>query len=391
MSREDFYDSLPVFSRFSELTNAGYYRRVPPDWWIVVADIAGSTAAIESGRYRDVNTVGAACIVAAQNAMEKKDFPFVFGGDGATMLVPPARFPRVAAALDGVRTLAKQNFDMTLRIGAVSAADLQSGVVEISRFRDLPTIELAKFRLAAERTMCLFRGGGISRAEEKIKADSESFEVAAGVGGTGDLTGLSCRWKPIPSSRGRILSLLVSAISERPDDTYAVVIRKLEAIFDGDIARANPVQVSKMAYKSIREALKDERRYHARTLSRSFFTRVLEIIFSVLVFRYRVPALVFDASRYVDAIGAHSDFRKFDDQLRLVLDCSDSQADEIRTFLENLHQRGEICYGLHESGEALMTCFVYGVDDGKHIHFVDGGDGGYAMAAKQYKEQLKSL
>ncbi|HXB98558.1 MAG TPA: DUF3095 family protein, partial [bacterium] len=30
-----------------------------------------------------------------------------------------------------------------------------------------------------------------------------------------------------------------------------------------------------------------------------------------------------------------------------------------------------------------------GTDPGQHIHFVDGGDGGYAMAAKQLKAQIK--
>jgi len=35
-----------------------------------------------------------------------------------------------------------------------------------------------------------------------------------------------------------------------------------------------------------------------------------------------------------------------------------------------------------------MTCYFHGPEDGQHIHFIDGGDGGYAMAAKQLKAQL---
>jgi hypothetical protein len=30
------------------------------------------------------------------------------------------------------------------------------------------------------------------------------------------------------------------------------------------------------------------------------------------------------------------------------------------------------------------------VRDGQHIHFIDGGNGGYAMAAKELKRQLKA-
>jgi hypothetical protein len=36
-----------------------------------------------------------------------------------------------------------------------------------------------------------------------------------------------------------------------------------------------------------------------------------------------------------------------------------------------------------------MTCYVQNLSDTAHIHFVDGGDGGYAMAAKQLKQQLR--
>jgi hypothetical protein len=34
-----------------------------------------------------------------------------------------------------------------------------------------------------------------------------------------------------------------------------------------------------------------------------------------------------------------------------------------------------------------MTCFVSGFGDGQHIHFIDGDDGGYAIAAKALKER----
>ena len=43
----------------------------------------------------------------------------------------------------------------------------------------------------------------------------------------------------------------------------------------------------------------------------------------------------------------------------------------------------------HTSETALMTCVIDGYD-GNHVHFVDGADGGYALAAKQLKAQLKA-
>ena len=36
-----------------------------------------------------------------------------------------------------------------------------------------------------------------------------------------------------------------------------------------------------------------------------------------------------------------------------------------------------------------MTCFVDSTQQGEHLHFIDGGDGGLAVAAKQLKSQIK--
>ena len=37
---------------------------------------------------------------------------------------------------------------------------------------------------------------------------------------------------------------------------------------------------------------------------------------------------------------------------------------------------------------ALMTCLVFNLEKSEHVHFIDGGDGGFAIAAKQLKAQL---
>jgi len=48
-----------------------------------------------------------------------------------------------------------------------------------------------------------------------------------------------------------------------------------------------------------------------------------------------------------------------------------------------------VAYGTHQASAALMTCLVRSYD-GDHLHFVDGADGGYALAAKQMKAQLQA-
>ena len=42
-------------------------------------------------------------------------------------------------------------------------------------------------------------------------------------------------------------------------------------------------------------------------------------------------------------------------------------------------------YGMNVSDTALMTCLVTSTNEGLHVHFVDGGGGGYTNAAKSLK------
>ena len=44
---------------------------------------------------------------------------------------------------------------------------------------------------------------------------------------------------------------------------------------------------------------------------------------------------------------------------------------------------------MHVSETALMTCLVTSTVDSLHVHFVDGGDGGYTSAAKVLKAQAR--
>ena len=83
----------------------------------------------------------------------------------------------------------------------------------------------------------------------------------------------------------------------------------------------------------------------------------------------------------------NTDYRRFDDTLRLLLDCSEKQADEIDAMLAARAKRGELHYGLHRADSALMTCLIFDLDKAEHIHFVDGNDGGFTSAAKNLKQK----
>lgn len=375
MNDLEWYRALPAFDAFNELTSDAHYQRVPPGWIVIVTDIAGSTKAIADGRYKDVNTLGAACIAAAQNALNRQGFPYVFGGDGATLVVPHSQSAPVLAALNAVATLARETFAMHLRIGCVAVDDLAArGCI----------LEVAKHRLAGSQTIAIFRGGALAEAEAIVKrGDGMIAEKPTAL--TGELDGLSCRWHPIPSLHGRIATLMIAAVGADHQRIFSETLAHLDAILAGDARTANPIHNQNMRYRGVAENVRDEWRYATRRFAPRFIQRLFELVVAVCIFKWHVPPVMFSPATYASSLAAHCDFRKFDETLRMVIDVTPAQLTAIRALLQASFARGEIRFGLHESDSALMTCFVLGLNDGEHIHFVDGGDGGYALAAQQMK------
>ena len=73
--------------------------------------------------------------------------------------------------------------------------------------------------------------------------------------------------------------------------------------------------------------------------------------------------------------------------LRMVMDGSEAQAEELSEYLESQFLSGQLVFGMHKSREALVTCLVQSYN-GNHLHFVDGSDGGYALAARNLKQKI---
>ena len=93
---------------------------------------------------------------------------------------------------------------------------------------------------------------------------------------------------------------------------------------------------------------------------------------------------------YLRSISAHSDFRKFDNMLRMVIDCTPQQILAVKDLFARLHSEGIIYFGTFEAENSLMTCFVESLSQGNHIHFMDAENGGYAMAAEALKKQMRA-
>ena len=63
------------------------------------------------------------------------------------------------------------------------------------------------------------------------------------------------------------------------------------------------------------------------------------------------------------------------------------QREALRDYLDVWRNTGDVVYGMHVSGYALMTCIVFD-RFGRQVHFLDADEGGYAMASQELKAQI---
>jgi hypothetical protein len=116
-----FYRDLVPLPSFETAVDPALHIDVPDDWWIVIADVSDSTEAIAWGAYKNVNTVGVACIAAMVNIDRRIELPYLFGGDGATFAIPEALCEPAVVALRGTQRMAITQFGLHLRAGLVES------------------------------------------------------------------------------------------------------------------------------------------------------------------------------------------------------------------------------------------------------------------------------
>ena len=379
-----FYAGLPSVGSFARLADPAAYVPVPAGWVVGLSDIVQSTQAIGAGRYKEVNTAAAAVIAALSNALPGKLLPFVFGGDGASFALAPEDAAVGRQALARTAAWIGENFGLTMRTAMVSVEEIR---------RAGHDLRLARFAVSPDVTYAMFSGGGLAWGEARMKAGD--YAVAPATGGLGpDLTGLSCRFSEIPAQHGVILSVIVMPAGTG-GSAYERVVAELLAIAEEEAGGSRPVPVGgPPPVLSLRNLMAEARMDGARTgraLPLSTLSVGPRMLFAYLIFRSGRRVGGFDPLRYLAQLVRNSDFRKFDDGLRMTLDCSESAADRIDARLRQARGEGVVAFGLHRQSAAVMTCFVPSPTRSDHVHFVDGAAGGYAMAARSLKEAQEQV
>lgn len=374
---EAFFDTLPVFEEFEDVADAARYRPLPDSWVLACADIVGSTDAIASGRYKAVNMAGASVISAILNAVGSRELPSVFGGDGALVAVPQSAREQTRAALAACKTWVAEELQLELRVAMVPMAEVRAQGLDV---------RVARFQASSEVSYAMFAGGGASWVEREMKAGRYAIE-AAPPGTRPDLTGLSCRWNPIEARNGEIVSIIVVPGEAGNNAEFEQLVSNVVALAGDDGRGGHPVPVDGPDFGFPPTGLDYEARAAAPAGQRlRVKMRILfEVFLASLFWRLGRPAGGFDAVQYKSDVARNSDFRKFDDGLKMTVDISSDRLARIEARLAEAAKAGHCRYGLHRQNSALMTCVVPSPFTRDHMHFIDGASGGYAMAARNLK------
>jgi hypothetical protein len=378
-SSDIFYGSIPVFRGFSSLMDPALYSPLPDDWSVGVADIVESTKAIAEARYKAVNMAGASVIAAITNALEGREFPFVFGGDGASFAVSPDDLERAREALAATAIWVEESLNLVMRVALVPVSAIRAQGLDV---------RVARFGPSANLSYAMFSGGGLGWSEAAMKRGE--FAVAAAPPGTQpDLSGLSCRFEEIPSARGLILSVLVVPVPGADPLAFRRTIEEVIALVEKSPEAGRPVPPGGPPLRWPPQGI-DYEAHAARggsLLKRRSVVLALTL-WAYLVMRFGIKVGNFVPKTYVQQVVENSDFRKYDDGLRMVLDCTPELARGLTQRLADAAAKGIVRYGLHEQDAAMMTCFTPSVMRSDHVHFIDGARGGYATAATALKAAL---
>jgi hypothetical protein len=357
---------------------------VPGDWLVIIADVKNSTAAVNAGRHNDVNLVAASCLVVALNVANKAgiDIPFFFTGDGGTVLVPPAILDEVLAGLHTHNSNSSLNFNLQLHIGCVAVSSIQEAGF---------SIKIAKSQVAS-MTKAVIIGDGLQYAEQQVK-QSLPAETSNADAPLLDMEGLECRWDKIkpPSEQMEVVCYLVAATAEvEQARVYGDVLHKMDEIY-GAIENRNPISIDRLKLLlSVNKVKKEmmakfgrwKRNYIASTLLKTFIGR--------LYFKFNWKINKQRGREYLEQVISNADILTIDGRINCILSATADKRIRFVEYLSQQEQSGRLVFGHFVSRESVMTCYIESRNQ-RHIHFVDGADGGYTEASKELKQKLAAL
>lgn len=385
MNDESFYSKLQArhTSLQTILKNPNWFQDAPADWWVIVTDIQGSTKAMDAGRGRDVGTIAGSCVIACLNIAKrhKIDVPFFYGGDGATFIVPSTCVDQMIAALKDLRKNVAKTYALTLRVGAIEVQKIYDQDVRL---------KLAKWSVAPGYLQAVALGNGLPTADKIIKAELGDKDDDKQMAEKVDLAGLMCRWNAIEPKEPReevVCVILEAREVAKQGDVYAKVIDMIDGIY-GTYHDRHPVQkqlmIPAMSWAGIsrREKLGSGQRISLR-----MFDELARTVMHAIIFRLGLRIGSFEPTEYLRQLMLATDTLHVGGTMHTIISGTATQRRELREALDALERSGEVVYGLAACPSSVMTCYVQRLNEGGHMHFIDGAGGGYTLASREWKQK----
>ena len=265
----------------------------------------------------------------------------MFGGDGASFAVPAAAAAAARQALAETATWVKEDLDLTLRIGMVPVADIRAQGLDV---------RVARYAPSENISIAMFSGGGMAWADAAMKRGEIAVPQAPS-GAHPDLSGLSCRYRGNP---GLARPRAVAGGSARGERGCRGIPRCDRG--DRPYRGENPRRVAAGAgpatafHLAPGRAPTSRRERRAAPTNRSALRKIKVLAWTFLYFlvmRFGITVGAFIPAKYTRELIENSDFRKFDDSLRMVLDCTPALADEIEQHLDGLRRESASCATAH--------------------------------------------
>ena len=379
----DFYknikkNSLPLTDL---LKDESLFSSVPKNWSVVVTDIENSTVAVSQGFHNDVNLCATGSIITVLNTLKsinkKVTIPYFFGGDGSTFIIPNTLLEPVLLALNNYSQHIKNTLKLNLRVGHVDVEKLYANNV---------TLRITKLRHNKYLTTPVVLGNGIKYAETIIKAQFIASETISNNKIELNLEGMECRWDEISPNQSdkKVICLLVNCEDEKKQaEIFGTIMNEINYIF-GNLEKRNPISVLKLKLNTSLEKIRKEMYVKKGKNSKGYLiNNWLVTLFGKYYFK------LFKAGKYyVFKVSQLSDTIMLDGSINTVISGTDKQVNRLQILLDDLESSDKIIYGLHITHASIMSCYIEDRKE-KHIHFVDGTEGGYTSAAIVVKEKLK--
>lgn len=386
MKQRFFYD-LPVLKvPLSNIFVEQNFCPVPAGWHIIIADIKNSTHAVSGGRYQEVNLVAAGCLIVALNVVKNRkiELPLFFGGDGGTILVPEEILDEVLNALEQHRINTRINFGFDMHIGHLSVVDMEKA----GHF-----IKIAKQKTGLGFNKAVIIGDGLKYAEQLIKNPADIIEKTIEKLSDPDLSGLECRWDKVnaPAVENEVICYLIEAVNPKDQlNVYGDVLKKMDELY-GPFENRNPITLEKLQLLLTYAKFKNEMlvKFGGWRIGYLLLSMVKTLLGRMSI-KWNLTISKFNGRRYMAELIANTDTITIDGRITTVITGTVEKRILFTKYLLEQEENGKLIFGYHISKESIMTCYIEDRQF-KHIHFVDGSDGGYTAASKYFKQKSRNI